>query len=201
MSRKKGLKRSVVEWIVIMFAILILIFAGLHKDFKGYMQRIVLLSTSLVKPQIDVPVEEMRDADYDFDLFTLEGYPVSLKAFRGKTIFLNFWSLSCPPCIAEMPNIQSLMNKMDNAEVEFVMITLDKNMEEVKQFLHDKGFTFSVYSIQHATPELYQSSSIPTTYVISPSGKLAVEKHGLADYDNPEFINFLKELSSEQVLL
>ncbi len=41
------------------------------------------------------------------------------------------------------------------------------------------------------------TSSIPTTYVINPEGKIVVERHGIAQYNSDAFIQFLRELQSE----
>ena len=44
----------------------------------------------------------------DFTLTDLEGNQVSLSDFRGKTVFVNFWATWCPPCRAEMPEIEAI---------------------------------------------------------------------------------------------
>src|SRR5690625_7728587 len=42
----------------------------------------------------------------DFELETVEGETVSLSDFRGEKVLLNFWATWCPPCRAEMPDMQ-----------------------------------------------------------------------------------------------
>ena len=41
----------------------------------------------------------------DFKLKDLDGNEVSLSSLKGKKVFLNFWATWCPPCKAEMPEI------------------------------------------------------------------------------------------------
>ena len=50
---------------------------------------------------------ELPDAP-QFTLVDQNGVSHSLSDYKGKTIFLNFWATWCPPCKAEMPEIQSL---------------------------------------------------------------------------------------------
>jgi peroxiredoxin len=46
----------------------------------------------------------------DFELKGLAGNSVRLSSFRGKTVVLNFWTTSCPPCLDEMPSLAELAN-------------------------------------------------------------------------------------------
>src|SRR5690625_6514126 len=49
---------------------------------------------------------EAGDIAPDFELETLEGETVKLSDYRGERIMLNFWATWCPPCRAEMPDMQ-----------------------------------------------------------------------------------------------
>src|SRR5699024_12590055 len=42
----------------------------------------------------------------DFKLQTLDGQTVALSDFRGKKVIVNMWATWCPPCRAEMPDMQ-----------------------------------------------------------------------------------------------
>ncbi|MFQ8759197.1 MAG: peroxiredoxin family protein [Intestinimonas sp.] len=44
----------------------------------------------------------------DFTLYDQNGVEHTLSDYQGKTVFLNFWATWCPPCKAEMPDIQAL---------------------------------------------------------------------------------------------
>ena len=120
----------------------------------------------------------------------------SLENFKGKTIIINFWASWCPPCIAEMPALQNLYGKVDRSKVEFIMINLDDDIQKAKDFLASKKYTFPNYRIAGSFPTIYQSSTIPTTFVISPEGKIVVKVKGMADYNNDDFIDELLKLSA-----
>jgi thiol-disulfide isomerase/thioredoxin len=126
-------------------------------------------------------------------LIDREGNTKSLKELKGKVIFMNFWATWCPPCIAEMPSIDKLHEEMGD-EVAFVMVSLDQNFEKAKAFDKRKGYDLPIYAPGSKLPSMYQSSAIPTTYVIDADGNLALTHKGMADYSDPEFKKFLNSL-------
>ena len=132
-------------------------------------------------------------ASYDFVLETKEGEKVRFDEFRGKTVFINFWATWCAPCIAEMPDIQGLYDKVGD-KVEFVMISVDAQPEKTWNFAENKGFTFPVYRRASLIPAVYEREVIPTTFVLSPDGKIVAERHGMAKYDSDDFREFLLAL-------
>ena len=187
---KKTYRRELTEWLIIVVVGLTLYFTGLHTEVIGLLQR-GLLATGIIQPS---KVEEDKSADYNFLLTDIDGNEVSFTEFKGQTVFLNFWATWCPPCIAEMPDIEDLYQKK-RTEVSFVMISLDENRIKAKEFVERKGFHLPIYFLKTGLPRVYSTSSIPTTYVISPSGKLVVENHGMAKYDSESFRNMLDELN------
>ena len=121
-----------------------------------------------------------------------------MNQFKGKTIFLNLWATWCGPCRIEMPSIQKLYDKVDHDKIAFVMLSLDRaeDKEKVEKFVTDKKHNFPVYRPAGALPELLNVPSIPTTFVITPDGKVASKKVGTANYDTEEFKKFLEDLSA-----
>ncbi|MEL7003057.1 MAG: TlpA disulfide reductase family protein [Bacteroidota bacterium] len=190
------LKKELREWGVFAVIILTLYLTGLHTNVAAFAQR-VILETGLITASTELP-ERAEKADYDFLLKDLEGNEVNLSEFKDKVIFMNIWATWCPPCIAEMPNIQSLYNKVDNDDIVFVMLSMDNDLSKVQRYISKKEFTFPVYMAASRVPDVYRAPSIPTTLVISPEGKIISKKVGMANYDKKSFLNFLlKNTSSE----
>ncbi len=52
----------------------------------------------------------------NFILKNLQGADVSLNSLKGKLVMINFWRVDCPPCIAEMPHIQSVFTSWAGAK-------------------------------------------------------------------------------------
>ena len=122
-----------------------------------------------------------------FKVTTLDGQQLSLESLAGKVILVNFWATWCPPCIAELPALQRLYNQY-GAKVDFYFIS-DEEPQTLKAFLETKGYTIPVYTItDHVKGRLY-SRSIPTSFLISPNGRLLMNKTGAAKWDGNKVKN------------
>ena len=76
---------------------------------------------------ISGPMEPGRSASppiEDFTLPDLEGKPVRLADFRGKTVLLNFWATWCMACMAEIPDLVALQRKLGD-HVAILGVALD----------------------------------------------------------------------------
>ncbi len=202
-KKKKSTKRTLLEYGIIALVALILYATGLHTEVIGFMQR-GLLATGLITPKIETSHQNETDnelattttrnqADFNLTLMDEDGNTLSLADFKGKAIFMNMWATWCPPCIAEMPNINNLYKEMGR-EVAFVMVSLDDDFETAKAFNSRKGFDLPIYTLQSHRPAMYQSTTVPTTYVISADGQLMMTHKGMANYNTSKFKKFLEEI-------
>lgn len=117
----------------------------------------------------------------DFQLQDQYGNTHTLEDYKGKTIFLNFWATWCPPCRAEMPDIQKLYESYSQ-EGEEALIVLgvaapelgqEKDEEGIRAFLEENGYTYPV--LMDTTGELFYSygiQSFPTTFMIDRDGNV-----------------------------
>ena len=120
---------------------------------------------------------------------------MNLEDLRGKVIFMNVWATWCAPCLAEMPFIQNLFDDVSDERIAFVMVSADDVRETASAFISAKEFTFPVYHLDGRMPSPYTSNSIPTTYIISPEGRVVAIHAGMANYDSAKFRRFLLELA------
>jgi len=188
------MKRNIIEYGVLALVLLTLFFTGLYTEVFGFLQRGVL-ATGVMNPHVAEDTSaEYPKADFNLNLINSKGEKVSMDQFKGKVIFLNVWATWCPPCIAEMPGINKLFNVVKDEDVVFLMISIDQDFEKAKRFNEKKGFDFEIYKLDGGIPEMYYTESIPTTFVISAKGELALRHEGMADYNTTEFKQFLQSL-------
>lgn len=110
----------------------------------------------------------------DFQLKTIEGQNVKLSDLRGQKVILNFWASWCPPCRAEMPDMQNFYQKYKDQDVTILGVNLtatEKKAEDVAAFAKEYGLTFPiVLDDQSVVGGMYQTTSIPTSYMIDTQG-------------------------------
>ena len=125
---------------------------------------------------------QLSSEEYTWDIRNAEGELLDPEQLKGEVIFLNFWGTYCPPCIAEMPEIQGIYDAYGD-RVKFILVSAE-SVEKVKSFLADKDFNLPDYFGGRKMPGILTASSIPTTYIISHDGKIVSKKVGAADWNS-----------------
>lgn len=116
----------------------------------------------------------------DFSLLDQNGESHVLSDYKGKVIFLNFWATWCPPCKAEMPDIQALYEERGLNEEDVVVLGVaspnlgdEGDEEDIKKYLEDNDLTFPVvFDIDGEAVRNYQISAYPTTFIINKEGNI-----------------------------
>lgn len=132
---------------------------------------------------------------FDFSLTDQYGNTHTLSDYKGKTVFLNFFATWCGPCKVEMPHIEELYNEHNLNNDDIVIIAVsnpggrEKDMNGVKQFLKDEGYTFPVvFDESGEVFSKYNIMSLPTTFMINEYGKVYGYVSGALSKDQMESI-------------
>lgn len=127
-----------------------------------------------VQPATQAVGIQKGDLAPEIDLQTLEGKPLKLSDLRGKIVILNLWATWCPPCRAEMPDMQDFYEANKEKGVAILSVNLtstEKSAQDVAAFVRDHGIAFPVVlDVDKQAARQYLAISIPTSYVIDSSG-------------------------------
>lgn len=111
----------------------------------------------------------------DFELENLAGEKIKLSDFQGKKVMLNFWATWCPPCKAEIPDMQKF-HLEEGEDIIILAVNIDPE-NDVAGFAKQMGVTFPVLlDKKNNVNKTYQIISIPTSYFIDEQG-LIQNKH------------------------
>ncbi|MBT8311391.1 MAG: TlpA family protein disulfide reductase [Flavobacteriaceae bacterium] len=128
----------------------------------------------------------------DWELTDMEGKTFPVISVKGEVTLLNFWASWCPPCVAEMPSLDTLYGDYKD-QVRFLFIARDQK-ERVTNYLEKEGYDFPVYFERGLTPKKLYYGGLPTTYILDKSGKITVAHSGAADWNAPEVRDLLDSL-------
>jgi peroxiredoxin len=117
----------------------------------------------------------------DFQLATLDGEQVSLKALRGKKVVVSFWASWCGPCRMELPELQAFYEKyhVKNQNFEILAISTDEMRREAERYVRDAKLTFPVlWDHDGKAGDAYGVDGIPMLFVIDESGRVVLTQAG-----------------------
>ena len=120
---------------------------------------------------------------------------VHLADFRGKLLILNFWATWCAPCKEEMPSLDDLqLNiKLDNLKI-FPINIGQEDVSKSKIFFKELNIkNLDIYIDAPITlAKKFSLRGVPTTILFNKQGKEFARIIGSIDFNNEEFINWLK---------
>ena len=184
--------RKILDWLVPIAIIGGLYISGYLPEVSGSLQSL-MVKTGLV----NASPSESKDYGQigsDFILKDESGSEIRYSELEGKTLFINLWATWCPPCIAELPDIESLVREMESeGDIEFILLNLDKDPQKALDFLSRKDLDLPVFFKASALPDELSVRSIPTTFVVGKTGRIVFQHSGIASYNNDSFKSFLKK--------
>jgi thiol-disulfide isomerase/thioredoxin len=132
------------------------------------------------EPPLPVPETPFADA---------AGTTVTLAAFRGRVVLLNFWATWCAPCIREMPALDRLQGSLGGRDFTVLIVSEDRGGAKVAvPFLKKLGVE-RLDTYLDAKGKLARAlglKGLPTTILIDRAGREVGRLRGPADWDAPE---------------
>jgi thiol-disulfide isomerase/thioredoxin len=132
---------------------------------------------------------------------TVTGQHLSLAAYRGETIVLNFWGSWCAPCRAEAPALGQLARQLHSRGVRFVGVDIRDEPDSALAFMQQ--FNVDYPSISDPSDEIalefratVPPADIPTTLVIDRDGRIADRIFGASSYS--ELLSVIDQVIGRQ---
>ena len=127
----------------------------------------------------------------DFDLPDLDGKRVKLSSFRGKVVFLNFWTETCGPCKEEMPSVAMLARiAKTRSDMVVLTVTIDEDRQKVRDLLSvllngDVPFPVLFDEDSQIVGGKFGTKLFPETWVIDADGIIRARFDGARDWSEP----------------
>ncbi|MBF0595880.1 TlpA family protein disulfide reductase [Faecalibacter rhinopitheci] len=148
---------------------------------------------------VGVRDDKLSDSDFDIDLIGYNGAKdTNLLDFKnsGEVVFINFWGSWCPPCVQEMPTIQSLYTSKGK-NVKFVLVTIQDKPKTFTAFLEKNNYTMPVYEPNSPISVNMLPHVFPTTYILNKKGEIVLKETKTRDWNDTEINQLLDKLIAE----
>jgi thiol-disulfide isomerase/thioredoxin len=104
-------------------------------------------------------------------LRSLTGSPVSLAQYRGKVVLVNLWASWCPPCRAEMPELQRFFEAYGSRGVAVVGLNQGESAQRAAEFASSLRIRFPIWLDERQQyGREFLALGLPTTVVIGRDG-------------------------------
>jgi cytochrome c biogenesis protein CcmG/thiol:disulfide interchange protein DsbE len=163
-------------------------------------------STPKSLPDTLIPASQRKPAP-GFMLMDAQGRPVSLAAYRGKVVLLDFWATWCGGCKLEIPWYIAFYRQYRDRGLAPIGASMDDDgWKSVRPFLARKkdpetGSDIAMpYPVVIATPAMakqYNITSMPVTLLIDRQGKIALSHTGVVDRSS--FESSIQQLLKEPI--
>jgi cytochrome c biogenesis protein CcmG/thiol:disulfide interchange protein DsbE len=116
----------------------------------------------------------------DFVLNDASGQPVKLAEFRGQVVLLNFWATWCAPCRIEIPWFVEFQKAYESGGFATLGVSLDEDgWDAVRPYIDQHQINYRVMVGDDKLAQLYGAASLPTTFIIDKSGRIAATHVGI----------------------
>ncbi len=144
----------------------------------------------------EVKIIGVADKAPEFSLPAVDGKPISLSGYRGKVVMVHFWATWCPPCVEEMPTLETLYRALRGKDFEVLAISADEDgAGAVTAFMRKNRLSLPVLFDPGGTvASSYGTFKLPETYIVDREGVVRYKELGARDWSAPESAAIVKNI-------
>jgi peroxiredoxin len=129
-------------------------------------------------PAVDANVEAFWQLSFEQP----DGGPLAMQGFKGQTLLLNFWATWCPPCVEELPLLESIWRQNHEKKLQVLGLAVDQP-SSVRRFLTQNQLTFPIGLAGLTGTELGRSlgntkAALPFSVLFDARGQVIAQKMG-----------------------
>ncbi len=132
----------------------------------------------------------------DFTLVDITGKQVSLRDYAGRPVLINAWATWCPPCQAEMPDLNAFYQKYRAGGFVVLGVNAGETQDVAAGFAKKLGLTFPILlDTDEALMDSLSIQDYPTSILVGKDGNIKAVHVGMftAEMLNQEILPLIKQ--------
>jgi cytochrome c biogenesis protein CcmG/thiol:disulfide interchange protein DsbE len=132
------------------------------------------------------------------NVWSTSGENITLAAYRGQVLILDFFAIHCQPCRRSIPHLVDLNSRYGKKGLKILGVSLDEGNEQgVKTFIADRKINYTIAMANDDIVNDYGIRSIPTLYVINKKGMIVERYPGFNEDIEKSLDSLVKKLLAE----
>ena len=128
------------------------------------------------------PASPELDAFWRMQFDRPDGTPLNMQSYQGRALLVNFWATWCPPCVEELPLLESIWRQNSVNHLQIVGLAVDQP-SSVRKFLEKNPLTFPIGLAGLTGTGLARSlgntvSALPFSVLLDAKGHIQAQKMG-----------------------
>lgn len=137
----------------------------------------------------------------DFEFQLKDSPPLSIEAYRGKVVLLNFFATWCPHCRRELPYVQEDLWNVhgENPNFEILVLAREENWDKLDPFIEENGYTFPIVpDLERKIFSKFALQTIPRNVVLDREGKIIYQSIGFSADEFGKMVELIeRELAAD----
>lgn len=129
-----------------------------------------------------------------------DGADMTLAAYEGQIVILNFWATWCAPCRVEMPHLSELQAAVGGDDIQVVTIATGRNAPEAMQMFFDEIGVDNLPLHRDPRQQLARDMGVlglPVTIILDRDGREIARLQGEADWADENALAVVEVLLAE----
>jgi thiol-disulfide isomerase/thioredoxin len=147
---------------------------------------VTVTAATLLAAQASAQKSDVKLANLNFSFKDISGQKVSLTAFKGKVILLDFWATWCVPCKQEIPGFIELQKQYGGRGLQILGVSVDDSLKMAKEYATGMKMNYPVLLAEGKEDILKAYDpipSIPVSIIIDRDGRIVARHLGIAAID------------------
>lgn len=116
--------------------------------------------------------------------------------FKGKVVLVNLWATWCPPCVAEMPDLDALQGQLGGTDFQVVAISLDRGGKAIVERWFSRA-DIRHLAVHNANAADFPGALLPTSLLLDQQGRVAWSGSGIYGWTGDEALGMIRAVMAE----